>query len=42
LFRRVDRQLFQCADQIRATMVVAQNAFKQALDSVQFKTESTE
>jgi len=41
LFQRIDRQLFQSAEQIRATMVVAQNAFQQALASVQFKMESS-
>ena len=41
LFHRLDWQLFQSAEQIRATMVVAQNAFKQALASIQFKTENT-
>ena len=42
LFTRIDHQLSQSADQIQATMVVAQNAFKQALASVQFKTETAD
>jgi len=42
LFQKIDGQLSQAAEQIQATMVVAQNAFKQALASVLFKTETIE
>jgi len=38
LFQKIDGQLSQAAEQIQATMVVAQNAFKQALASILFKT----
>jgi len=42
LFKRIDHQLSQSAEQIQATMVVAENAFKQALASVLFKTETVD
>jgi len=42
LFNRIDQQLSQSAEQIKATMVIAQNSFKRALASLMFKTENTE
>lgn len=38
LFQRIDQQLSQSADQIKASMVVVDNALRQALASVLFKT----
>lgn len=38
LFQKIDQKLSQSAEQIEATMVVANNAFKQALNSILFKT----
>lgn len=40
LFKRIDRRLSQSAEQIKATMVIAQNSFKQALASLMFKTDA--
>lgn len=40
LFQRIDLQLCQSAEQIKATMVVVENACKQALASLPFKTEN--
>lgn len=42
LFNQIDQQLSQSAEQIKATMVIAQNTFKQALSSLLFKTADAE
>jgi len=40
LFKRIDRRLSQSAEQVKATMVIAQNAFERALASLLFKTNA--
>ena len=42
MFNQIDRQLLKSAQQIKATMVVTQNALEQAHASLLFKTEGAE